>query len=392
MDPPPLSERVRSLKLPDHATGHRGGSSWLPWILCAVFAAIACGLGFARFGEDKDYQDYLELKKTVGDPVAALKAQNPETPLKSNEPAKGQIALSAKGNIIPISLIQVSPKVGGMVIKLYITEGMRVPKDFLLAELEDIDYKADYDRAVANVGAAQRRHDELWKYRDVEIKQAEADMADSKAQRDQLYVDYKRSEQLKNSNALPAKEFEQAESAYKSMDFRTERLKLAYDMLIRGPRDERIAAAKAEWDQAKADLVKAEWRLGNTKVKAPIEGTILTKKAEEGNMVNPSAFSNGLSASLCEMADLANMEVEVPVAERDIGKVFDNQACKLYAEAFPERVYQGIVTRRMPTADRSRSVVPVRVKIFIPHEEAGQYLRPEMGAFVTFLNEKANSK
>ena len=105
-------------------------------------------------------------------------------------------------------------------------------------------------------------------------------------------------------------------------------------------------------------------------------------------MVNPSAFSNGLSASLCEMADLTRMEVDLAIAERDISKVFDQQECVVRAEAFPERSYVGWVTRRMPTADRSKGAVPVRVQIRIAADEEGQYLRPEMGAVVTFFNKK----
>ena len=121
---------------------------------------------------------------------------------------------------------------------------------------------------------------------------------------------------------------------------------------------------------------------------APVSGTILTKKAEKGNMVNPAAFSNGLSASLCDMADLSDMEVDLAIAERDIAKIFKGQKCAVIAEAFPERRYQGTVSRLMPTADRSKGAVPVRVKIEIPREEEGQYLRPEMGAVVTFYNKK----
>ncbi len=69
-----------------------------------------------------------------------------------------------------------------MVTKLNIKEGDRVEKGALLAKLEDVDYRAEYDHAVANAEAAKRRCDELWKYRDMEIQQAKADLADSKAQ------------------------------------------------------------------------------------------------------------------------------------------------------------------------------------------------------------------
>jgi multidrug resistance efflux pump len=155
---------------------------------------------------------------------------------------------------------------------------------------------------------------------------------------------------------------------------------------------------EAELNQATANLTKAEWRYNNTVVEAPITGIVLSKKTEEGNIVNPAAFSNGLSASLCEMANLYELEVDLSIAERDIAKVFFKQECRVRAEAFPNRFYNGYVSRIMPMADRSKTSVPVRVLIqfpatdargkALPKEEQGEFLRPEMGAIVTFLNRK----
>jgi multidrug resistance efflux pump len=152
-----------------------------------------------------------------------------------------------------------------------------------------------------------------------------------------------------------------------------------------GPRIERIEVARAELAQAEAEVLKAEWRLGNCTIRAPISGTILKKNAEEGNIVNPVAF-NG-SFSLCEMADLSDLEVDLNIQERDIARVQVGQKCRVRAEAFPERVYEGYVDRLMPIADRAKGALPVRVKISVPPEEEGVYLRPEMGAIVTFLNQ-----
>ena len=152
-------------------------------------------------------------------------------------------------------------------------------------------------------------------------------------------------------------------------------------------------------EQAKADLRKAQWRKDNTIIVAPINGIVLTKKTEEGNIVNPSAFSNGLSASLCEMADLLDLEVDLSIAERDIARLKVNQDCRVRAEAFPERIYKGRISRIMPTGDRSKASVSVRVKVQFPAYDTdgkamkmdtqGQYLRPDMGAIVTFLNREA---
>jgi multidrug resistance efflux pump len=393
---PTLSERVQSLRLPDGDAG-AGRGSRVPWALAVVF--LLTTVYFAL--EAVTPVDEATLNQAVEERLAELNPGSaPNAPARGASPAAapgapssaaaetGEIALESKGYIIPVHQIQVSPLVGGRVVKLNIAEGMTVPKDFVIAELETTEYQADYDRTAAQLRGAQARWNELWKYRENEVRQAKAELEDSVAQRDQLYADWKRSEQLRSRDALAPKEYEQAESAYKSQNFRVQRLQLVYDLLVKGPRDERIAAAKAEVGQWQAELVKAKWKLDNATVRAPLAGTILTKKAEEGNFVNPSAFSNGLSASLCDMADLADMEVDLAVSERDIAKVAKNQECKVRAEAYPDRYYKGYVSRIMPTADRGKAAVPVRVKIIIPHEEAGQFLRPDMGALVTFYNKQ----
>src|SRR5205085_12682039 len=137
---------------------------------------------------------------------------------------------------------------------------------------------------------------------------------------------------------------------------RVEKLRLNYKLYQLGPRDERIAGALADWQQACADARKAKWRLDNCTVRAPVDGVILTKKAEEGSQVNPAAFSNGLSASLCDMADLTDMEVDLSIAERDIARLtsFTKMKCQIKSEAFPERVYGGYISRIMPIADRAK--------------------------------------
>jgi hypothetical protein len=107
----------------------------------------------------------------------------------------------------------------------------------------------------------------------------------------------------------------------------------------------------------------------------------------EGNLVNPIAF-NG-SFSLCELADLSDLEVELNIQERDISTIFKGQQCRVNAEAYPDRTYDGYVSRLMPIADRAKGAIPVRVKLTVPADEEGIYLKPEMGAIVTFLKTKA---
>jgi len=166
-------------------------------------------------------------------------------------------------------------------------------------------------------------------------------------------------------------------------------------------REARLQAAEFDMKQSKGVLDKAAWRLKNTTIVAPVSGTILTKKAELGNVVNPSAFSSGISASLCEMANLRQLEIDLSIQERDIAVVKTGQPCLVMPEAYQNdkdflarhpKGYEGKVSRLMPTADRAKGAVPVRVLILeIPESEEGQFLRPDMGALVSFMRPDAKS-
>lgn len=379
-----LSERVQSLRLPEKAAEPKAFPI-VPWTLCFGLGLLCLILSFVAFRPRAAAEAPGTLGTSPDGPVVLQTSSLPEV-------APGGIALESKGYIIPVHQIQVSPKVSGMVMELFIEENQQVKEGDVLAKLETTEFQHDYDRLSAMARAAKHRYHELTKYRELETSQSKAEHDDAVAQRDSALKEYRRNADLVLSRAVSPKDLEQAESTYKSLEAKVVRAKLALDMWVKGPRDERIAAAQAEYEQIVAERDKAKWKLDSTTVRAPVSGTILTKKAEKGNQVNPAAFSNGLSASLCDMADLSDMEVDLAVAERDIGKVFKNQRCKVVAEAFPGRQYHGTVSRIMPQADRAKGAVPVRVKIAIPREEEGQYLRPEMGAIVTFFARDAEKK
>jgi hypothetical protein len=92
-----------------------------------------------------------------------------------------------------------------------------------------------------------------------------------------------------------------------------------------------------------------------------------------------------VSASICEMADLTQLEVDLTIQERDIGKIFKGQQCRIRPDAAADKSYAGEVSRLMPIADRSKGTISVRVRVSVPREEEGVYLRPEGAALVSFL-------
>lgn len=299
--------------------------------------------------------------------------------------SEGKFTLESKGYIIPAHQILVTPQVSGRLMKLHIEEGMRVKRNQVLAEVEKIEYEAEMNRAQALLESAQQKLLELERgNRPEEIALAEAELAEISAQLPQLESESRRTKELRAKGSVSAQEQEKADSSYQAMQRRSERMGYALKLMKDGPRPERIAVARSEVAQLAAELVKAKWKFDNCTVRAPIDGTILKKNAEEGNLVNPIAF-NG-SFSICDMADLADLEVDLNIQERDISRVFVGQRCQVRAEAYPDRVYQGVVSRLMPIADRAKGAIPVRVKLTVPADEEGVYLKPEMGAVVAFLS------
>jgi multidrug resistance efflux pump len=385
-----LKDRVRSLRLPDRASQPPARMSWLPWVLCLLFAATTAILALSAFG--RSGQDPVRPDSSGPSSSERIASGTDKSCEKSASP--GEVVLEAKGYIVPRHQIMVSPKVGGMVIKLNVEEGMRVKKGDVLAQLETVEYDSDFHNAKGVAESAWQRWLELASgNREEEIEQARAELEENEANREAYFLDWKRSVDLKRGQVLAPKDYEQAYSSFRTTDRKVERLRLAYKLMKDGARAERIDAAWADVVQAEANLTKAKWRLDNCTILAPVTGTILTKKAEEGNVVNPVAFN--IAASICEMADLADMEVDLAIAERDIHRVFNGQKCEMRAEAFSKRVYPGFVSRLMPTADRAKGAVPVRVKILLrdkqgkftlPDDDEGKFLRPDMGAIVRFLN------
>lgn len=380
----PLADQVRSLRLPPPDAGRSSGSKFA-WFV-ALAASLACGWF------------YWQWKSTTL-ALAQLDAERPATPVASNGGSStsprtaltadaGEIALEYSGYVVPAHQILVSPQVSGRLLKLNIEEGRRVTKGEVLAEIDRTEYQADLARARATLALNKQRLLELERgNRPEEIEQSRAELAEYVAQLSQLAAEYERNKELVKNRFIPPQDFEITESKFRAMERRVERIRYGLKLMEDGPRQERIESARAEVEQADAEVAKATWRLENCTIEAPISGTILKKNAEEGNIVNPVAF-NG-SFSVCELADLSDLEVSVDVQERDIANVFKDQQCRVRAsEAYPNRFYAGYVSRLMPIADRAKGSIQVRVKLRIPSDEEGVFLKPEMSAKVSFLAPK----
>jgi HlyD family secretion protein len=386
-----LQDRVRSLRLsriPDGASYFRTIAAWgFAVLVLGVCGWLAYQAIESRRGKDQIAGD----KKTPGDEKATTSSSDAPkaAPTSAKSPAisKGEIALEAKGYIIPAHQSLVSPKVSGMIVELMIEEGKRFHAGDLLAVIESKEYQYDLDRAVAAEQAASARWREAKRRlgdMQLEVDQTQAQIDEVAEQIKQIQQDWDRKDSLRKNGNVTKQELEEVESKMQVALKKKKGLEFAHELMKTAARQERLDAAKGDWDTAKAEVDKAKWKVDNCRIVAPIKGTILRKNAEKGNNVNPTAQMG--STSLCEMADLSDLEVELNIPERDIAVIRVGQRCSVRADAWPDRVYSGVVSRLMPIADRAKAAVPVRVKVTVPADEEGVYLKPEMNAKVVFLN------
>jgi HlyD family secretion protein len=388
--PAALSKKVKSLRLSEATLREGSNSSKLAWFLCVIFA---CSTAYFAWRFDT-VPGELAPAKDAEVAAAGARAQQAPAAAKFESAGSGGVVLLSTGYVVPAHQILVSPKVNGMVKYLRVhkpaqppeegvalEEGLHVTKGDILAQLESTDYESDVARCQAILAAAEQKLSTERKNIPQEIERAQAELNENITQRDYAKTAFERNTRLAKTNSVSPIELEKSQTDYDAAVHRVERLQRALE-IVRGPRAERLKVAEADVNSARADLVKAEWRLDNCTIVAPITGTILKKNVEEGNIVNPVAF-NG-SFSVCDMADLSDLEVDMSIQERDISRVFVNQRCIVKSRAYPDRPYDGRVSRLMPIADRAKGSVSVRVKIRIPAEEEGVYIKPEMSADVSF--------
>lgn len=401
-----LDARVRSLKIAkeDRLDNQRSGGRF-PWLVACVLAAVCVWLAYrddeimAKIGVVRAPSEEAIVQQSSTNTVSsdaksspalnsnsAAQPSNPSSTSPGNEKSvsPNPIALESRGYVIAKHQVLVSPQVSGRIISLNIEEGRRVIKGEILAEVERTEYQADYDQTRATLLRCKAELSELETgSRPQEIAGALADLQEQEEVVAQLESEYKRMKDAVKSNSVSMTEFEQAQSSFLSARKRIEKLRQSHSLMKEGPRKERIEMARAAVIQAEANLDKSKWRLENCTLRAPITGTILKKNAEEGNLVNPVAFSG--STSVCDIADLSDLEIDLNIQERDVSKIYVNQQCEVRSEAFPKRVYKGTVSRLMPIADRAKGAIPVRVAVKVPEEEEGIYLKPEMSAIVVFF-------
>jgi len=258
----------------------------------------------------------------------------------------GSVAVVANGYVVARTKAAVSAKIPGRLAFLNVSEGSSVQKGDIIARLDNADY-------AAAVGQA-----------DAQVASAKATLIEAQSDRDQLQREFVRVRDIhtQNPNLVSTQEVENADSKARQGDARAE------------AQQARVAAAAAALRVAQANLE-------NTYIRAPFSGTVLRKEAEVGEVVAPSVGGGLTRGAVVTMADLATLEVEVDVNEAYIARISNAQQARITLDAYPDTTFRGLVRQVVPTADRQRATVQVKVSIV----DRDPRILTEMGAKVEFL-------
>ena len=251
-------------------------------------------------------------------------------------PSQANSVLTASGYVVAQRKAAVASKGTGRLVYLGVEEGDKVLKGQIIARLEDADMVAAVNKAQA----------------DLEVARADSFDARTTLERQRTLM----------ASAFTSKaEFDAAEA--------------------------RFQRVKATIHSAHAAMMGAEVALENTRIRAPFDGTVLTKDADVGEVFAPFASSANSRGAVVSMADMNSLQVEADVSESNIMRVAVGQPCEITLDAYPEKRYRGQVHKIVPTADRAKATVLTKVTF----KERDERVLPEMSAKVSFLSSELSA-
>jgi RND family efflux transporter MFP subunit len=260
-------------------------------------------------------------------------------------PSQTFTLLNASGYVVAQRKAAVASKVTGRLVYLAVEEGSRVKKGQLIARLENGDVLAARDQARANEAAAR-----------FNLDQAEAELKDAR-------LNYNRRKELAAGGYIAQSDFDAAEARYSRA--------LAA-----------VAAQQATLRASAAALREAQVMVEYTNIRAPFDAVVLTKNADIGDIVTPIGAAADAKAAVVSIADMDSLQVEVDVSESNIQQVKVGQPCEISLDSLPDTRFPGRVHMIVPTADRTKASVLVKVAF----RDKDPRILPEMSAKVAFLS------
>jgi RND family efflux transporter MFP subunit len=321
-----LKDDLASLRIDQHAragTGRRG-----TWITVVVILAIIAAGGWVWATR----VDAIPVKATA---VAA----------QTGGGAAAGAVLNASGYVTARRRATVSSKVTGKVLEVFVEEGDLVRKGQILAKLDASQIRASLAVSEAQLETSRRGAAED----EARLREAELTLA--------------RREQLVKENVISKSELDSARAEVESLKARI------------AVAQQQVKVSESLVNQHKTDLVDMD-------VRAPFDGVAISKDAQPGEMISPVSAGGGFTRSgIATIVDMSSLEIEVDVSESYIGRVRPGQPIEAVLDAYPEWRIPAHVITTVPTADRQKATVRVRIGF----DQLDPRILPDMGVKVSFL-------
>jgi len=326
------SDSLGSLRIDRSAPASGGGSTRRIIIIASVVVVLgALGVGgWMLFGG-----------KTPE--VTTVTAQT-----ESSGPSLGNSVLNASGYVVARRMATVSAKVTGKIQEIYVEEGMAVKKDQVLARLDPVNIQTVLTMSERELDASRRNLAEI----EVRLADARRTLA--------------RNESLVQQKLISESALETSQADVNALSARLE-------------------ASKAQVKVSESQVAMRKIDFDDTQVRAPFSGVVISKDAQPGEIVSPMSAGGGFTRTgIATIVDMDSREVEVDVNEAYINRVKPQQRVEATLDAYPDQTLAAHVINIVPTADRTKATVRVRIGF----DKLEPQILPDMGIKVRFLDDQ----
>lgn len=262
----------------------------------------------------------------------------------TSQTGSAESILTGQGYVVAQRKAAISSKATGRLEALYVIEGDKVKQGDIIGRIESADVQAALDQQKAQLEVQKAA-----------LENAVAELEDAE-------ISLKRQQELRKENVGTQADLDAAANRVKKAKAQVQSAK---------------AGIATQESAIRASLVQVE----NTIIRAPFDGTILNKNANVGEVITALGAAAGSRGAVVTLADMTSLQVEADVSESAIQKIQENQPVEISVSAISDKKYKGIVNKIIPTADRGKGTVQVKIRF----EDIDERVLPEMGAKVNFL-------
>lgn len=254
--------------------------------------------------------------------------------------------LTGQGYVVAQVKAAISSKATGRLQELFVIEGDKVKKGMIIGRIESNDVQANLNQQKSQIAVLN------------------ASLSNAQAELEDAHSAYLRQQSLLQNKVGTQSEFDASQGRWKRA--------LA-----------QVSFAQAQINAQQAAIASAQVLVENTVIRAPFDGTVLSKNANVGEVITALGGAAGSRGAVVTLADMSSLEVEADVSESSLSKILPNMPVEISVSAIADKKYKGYVNKIIPTADRGKGTVQIKIRF----NEIDERVLPEMGAKVNFLRQ-----